>query len=117
VPTGIIDPRDVLSARFVAFYFRCLKMSEYVEARYAIVVLRQAHLARDRTARDLVVKLLRDLRPRAGASISPSGGKRGIALDAIATLAFGFNHSLQPPDSCWKAAYEAALDWCNQAKE
>jgi hypothetical protein len=92
-------------------------MCEYAEARYAIVVLRQAHLARDTAARDLIVKLLRDLRPRVGTEIALSGSKRGNTLDAIATLAFGFNYSPRPSDACWKAAYEAALAWCDQARE
>jgi hypothetical protein len=89
-------------------------MSDYVEARYAVIVLRQAHLSSDAAACDMVTKLIKDLCPHIIPSPGPAGSKRVEALEAIRSLAVSFDHHVWPPASYWDIAHQAALDWCGE---
>lgn len=85
-------------------------MSEYVEARYARLVLREAEVAKDGLASKLVNDLLRDLN-----SPQRLNSARAQALTSIRGLA----HTLQQARSFhvpeWEAAHQAAEDWCQNA--
>ena len=85
-------------------------MSEYVEARYAKLVLREAEVAKDDVASKLVNDLLRDLK-----SPQRLNSARAQALTSIRVLA----HKLYQPHSFrvreWEAAHQAAEEWCQNA--
>jgi hypothetical protein len=85
-------------------------MSEYVEARYAKLVLREAEVAEDDVASKLVNDLLRDLK-----SPQSLNSARAQALTTIRVLA----HKLYQPHSFrvreWEAAHQAAEEWCQNA--
>ena len=85
-------------------------MSEYVEARYAKLVLREARVAKDDVASQLVNDLLRDLN-----SPQELNSARAQAVTSIRVLA----HRLRQPHSLlvreWEAAYQAADAWCQNA--
>jgi DNA-binding transcriptional regulator YiaG len=85
-------------------------MSEYVEARYAKLVLREAEVAKDDVASKLVNDLLHDLN-----SPQQLNSARAQALTSIRVLA----HRLHQPHSFhvreWEAALQAAEDWCQNA--
>jgi hypothetical protein len=83
-------------------------MSEYVEARYAKLVLREARMATGDVASRLLNELLRDLN-----SPQKLNSPRGQALVSIRLLAL----SLDSPRSIheWEAADRAAEAWCQNA--
>jgi hypothetical protein len=85
-------------------------MSEYVESRYAKLVLQEARLAREEAASRLVNDLLRDL-----GSLQRLNSARAQALTSIRSLAL----SLDQPQSLhvreWDAADQAAEAWCRNA--
>ena len=86
------------------------EMSEYVEARYAKLILREAEVANEDVASKLVNGLLRDLN-----STKKLNSARAQALTSIRVLA----HRLHQPHSFhvreWEAAHQAAEDWCQNA--
>jgi hypothetical protein len=86
-------------------------MSDYVEARYALLVLRQAYCSSDAVARDLMLKLVTDLCPHYIPAPGPKGSKRTEALEALRSLALCFDHHVWPPAAYWESAHEAAQDW------
>ena len=85
-------------------------MSEYVEARYAKLVLCEARVAKDDVASQLVNDLLRDL--NSPQELNPA---RARAVTSIRVLA----HRLRQPHSLlvreWEAEYQAADAWCQNA--
>jgi len=86
-------------------------MSEYVESRYAKLVLDEARCAEEKVASKLRNELVRDLgSPRH--SINPA---REQALNCIRVLALNIDR----PDLLhvreWDAANQAAEDWCRNA--
>jgi hypothetical protein len=85
-------------------------MSEYVEARYAKLVLCEAQVANDDVASKLVNDLLRDLK-----SPQRLSSARAEALTSIRVLAHRLHqpHSLQMRE--WEAAHRAADAWCQNA--
>ena len=85
-------------------------MSEYVEARYAKLILREAEVAKDDLAAKLVNDLLRDLN-----SLQRLNSARAQALTSIRVLAHTFHqtHSFHARE--WEAAHQAAEDWCQNA--
>ena len=87
-----------------------LEMSEYVEARYAKLVLREARLANEDTASKLVNGLLRDL-----GSLQRPNSARAQAVTSIRLLALSLDqpHVLHVRE--WEAAYQAAEAWCQNA--
>ena len=85
-------------------------MSEYVEARYAKLVLREARVAEDDLASRLVNELLRDLSSRQ--KLNPA---RAQALTSIRALALSLGQPQSPHVSEWEAALQAAEAWCQNA--
>ena len=85
-------------------------MSEYVESRYAKLVLQQARLANEDVVFRLVNDLLRDL-----GRLQSLSSARAQALTSIRSLAFRLDHhqSLQARE--WDAADQAAEAWCQDA--
>jgi hypothetical protein len=81
-------------------------MSDYFEARYALVVLREARLAAPWSANHLVQGLLRDLN-----FVTRPSSERSQAMSAIRVLA---NHlSTERSDSvqAWEGAFKAVTAW------
>ena len=89
-------------------------MSDYVEARYAVLVIRQAHTSKDWVALDLMSKLLGDLCPHIMPD-GPDGDSRIEALSAIRALALSFDHYVWPPTDHWENAHQAVQRWCDEA--
>ena len=85
-------------------------MSDYVEARYALLVLRQASLSGAKVTRALILDLISDLNPNREWTT-----KRGPAVAALKTLALAFEQGGWPPDPTWQVAHKALEDWCNSA--
>lgn len=85
-------------------------MSEYVEARYAKFVLRDAEVAKDDLASKLVNDLLRDLN-----SPQRLNSARAQALTSIRVLAHTFHQTRSFHVREWEAAHQAAEDWCQKA--
>ena len=87
-----------------------MAMTEYVEARYALIVLREARLADGDMASKLVADLLRDL-----GSLQSHSSMRDRALKTISVLAEDLHNRrwLHLPE--WEAAHEAAAAWCESA--
>jgi hypothetical protein len=85
-------------------------MSEYVEARYAKLVLREARLAEEDLASKLIDELLHDLK-----SFQNLSSARAQAVTSIRQLSL----SLDRPQSLhareWEAADQAAEAWCRNA--
>jgi hypothetical protein len=82
-------------------------MSDYVEARYALMVFRQANLSSTGVARALILDLVRDLDPNRQWTT-----RRGPAVAALKTLMLIFEQGVWPPASAWDVAHEALQDWC-----
>jgi len=87
-----------------------LEMSEYVEARYAKLVLREARLANEDMASKLVNDLLRDL-----GSLQRPNTARAQAVTSIRLLALSLDQPHTPHVREWEAAYQAAEAWCQNA--
>jgi hypothetical protein len=87
-----------------------LCMSEYVESRYAKLVLQEARLAEEDVASRLVNQLLRDLG-------SPQGlnSARTQALTSIRSLARSLDQPRSRHAREWDAADQAAEAWCQNA--
>jgi hypothetical protein len=85
-------------------------MSEYVESRYAKLVLQEARLAEEDVASRLVNQLLRDLG-------SPQGlnSARTQALTSIRSLARSLDQPRSRHAREWDAADQAAEAWCQNA--
>ena len=102
-------PREPGLGSFV-FFSEDFEMSEYVEARYAKLVLREARGADEAEASRLVHDLLRDLAPPRA-----SNAARAQAMTSIRVLAL----SLDEPESRhareWEAADQATEAWCCNA--
>ena len=85
-------------------------MSDYVEARYAKLVLQEARLAKEDIASKLVNKLLHDL-----GSLQESNAARKQALTSIHLLALSLDHPQSRHIREWNAADQAAEAWCQNA--
>ena len=85
-------------------------MSDYVEARYAKLVLQEARLAKQDIASKLVNKLLHDL-----GSLQESYAARARALTSICLLALSLDHPQSRHIGEWDAADQAAEAWCQNA--
>ena len=85
-------------------------MSEYVEARYAKLVLREARLAEEDVASKLINELLHDLK-----SFQNLNAACARAVTSMRQLSL----SLDQPQSLhareWEAADQAAEAWCRSA--
>ena len=85
-------------------------MSEYVEARYAKLVLREARLAQEDVASRLINDLLHDLK-----SFPNLNSARTQALTSIRLLALCLDRPQSPRACEWEAADQAAEAWCRNA--
>jgi hypothetical protein len=92
-------------------YFSGISMSEYVESRYALLILRQAMLSSDVVARKLLATLVTDLPPSRGTKYKA----RTKAMEAIRALSVSFEDYEWPPIIIWETAHEAAKEWCAEA--
>lgn len=88
-------------------------MSEYVEARYALLIIEQALMSTDENAKDLIGRLVKDLSP----STIPGAAtkKRAQTLQAVRALALSFENHARPPAAYWETAQFAAQQWCKEA--
>jgi hypothetical protein len=84
-------------------------MSEYVEARYARLVLREACRKEDEAAK-LINDLLRDLD-----SLQDSNSARAEALTSIRLLALNLDRPRSTHTHEWEVANRAAEAWCQNA--
>jgi hypothetical protein len=85
-------------------------MSDYVEARCAKLVLREARLAKEDVASKLVNELLYDL-----GSLQESNAARARALTSIHLLALSLDHPQSRHIREWDVADQAAEAWCQNA--
>jgi hypothetical protein len=85
-------------------------MSDYVEARYAKLVLEEARLAKEDRASKLVNELLHDL-----GVLQESNAARARALTSIHLLALRLDRSQSHHIREWDAADQAAEAWCQNA--
>ena len=85
-------------------------MSDYVEARYAKLVLREAREATDEIASKLVNDLLHDLN-----SFQKTNSARALALTSIRVLALSLDHRQSLCIREWEVANQAAEGWCQNA--
>ena len=85
-------------------------MSEYVEARYAKLILREARLVDEAQASRLVNDLLRDLKP-----VRPFNDARAQALTSLRVLALSLEHPQSRVLHEWEAADQATEAWCRNA--
>jgi hypothetical protein len=85
-------------------------MSEYVESRYAKLVLREARLAKEEVASRLVNDLLRDL-----GSLQRLNPARAQALTSLRSLALNLDQPQSLHVREWDAADQAAEAWCRNA--
>jgi hypothetical protein len=85
-------------------------MSEYVESRYAKLVLAEARLADEKVASRLINELVRDLGRSHGLS---AAGEQ--AVTSIRLLAVSFDHPQFLHVREWDVADQAAEAWCRNA--
>jgi hypothetical protein len=86
-------------------------MSEYVEARYAKLVLQEAWRAKEDEAAKLVNDLLRDL----GSIHQKCNSARAQALTSIQLLALSLDRPRSRHIHEWELANQAAEVWCQNA--
>jgi hypothetical protein len=85
-------------------------MSEYVEARYARLVLREARLVEEDVASKLINGLLHDLKP-----FQDLNSARAQAVASIRLLALSLDRPQLLHARDWEAADQAAEAWCRTA--
>jgi hypothetical protein len=85
-------------------------MSEYVEARYARLVLRKARMAEKDVASKLINELLLDLKPFQNLNSARAQAVASIRLLALSLDRPQFFHARD-----WEAADQAAEAWCRNA--
>lgn len=85
-------------------------MSEYVEARYAKLMLQEANTATEGEAAKLVNELLHDL-----GSFERLNSARAQALASIRLLALSLDRPRKLHVREWEAANQAAEVWCKNA--
>lgn len=88
-------------------------MSEYVEARYALLILQAARDASPERAEMLLDDLLKDLRSRQHDRADYGAN----AVTAIRQLATILHEHKTPPAAYWDTADRAALAWCDHADQ
>jgi hypothetical protein len=84
-------------------------MSDYVEVRYAKLVLQEARLAKENIASKLVNELLHDL------GSQELNAARARALTSIRMLALSLHYPQSRHIREWDAADQAAEAWCQSA--
>ena len=83
-------------------------MSEYVEARYALLTLQAARETSQERAAHLLDDLLNDL----GSTNSDKTNPRATLVGALRHLTLMLHDQRMPPSSYWQEAYQAARAWC-----
>lgn len=86
-------------------------MSQYVEARYALLILQEARETCEDQAAILLNNLLQDLRPA-----QQDDPHRAGALASIRHLAVILREHRMPASSYWEAALGAAQAWRDHAE-
>jgi len=87
-------------------------MSQYVEARYALLTLQEARETCEERATILLKTLLQDLRPA-----QQDDPHRADTLASIGHLAVILREQRMPPSSYWEAALDAAHAWRDHAQQ
>jgi hypothetical protein len=100
---------NLLSFRCAATALR-FSMSEYVEARYAKLILDEARLAEQDVASKLVKELLRDL-----SSLQRLNCASAQTVSSIRLLALSLDGGQSLHVREWDAANRAAEAWCQSA--
>lgn len=90
-------------------------MSDFVEARYAVIVLRQAEISSAEVAGEMILRLASDL--EFGSKSVLGHTSRAAAVKAIKTLARDFQRSGRPSGALWSDAHAAALAWYETARD
>lgn len=90
-------------------------MSDFVEARYAVIVLRQAEISGAEVAGDMILRLASDF--DFGSKSVVGHPSRAAAIKAIKTLARDFQRLGRPCGTHWSEAHSAALAWCKTARD
>jgi hypothetical protein len=101
---------QIFQAVVMATFAREVSMSEYVEARYARLVLREARLAEEEVASKLINELLHDLK-----SFQNLNSARTQAVTSIRQLALNLDRPQSLHARDWEAADQAAEAWCRNA--
>jgi hypothetical protein len=86
-------------------------MSQYVEARYALLTLQRAREASQQRATKLLTDLLEDL----GAP-QDNITHRADLLTAVQHLTLVLQSHRMPPPCYWEAACQAAHAWCSASE-
>ena len=84
-------------------------MSEYVEARYAKLVLREARLAEDDVASKLINELLRDLKSFQGLNSARVQAVTSIRQLSLSLVATGFPQAGPEPSPSTRCFYSRSL--------
>ena len=87
-----------------------VSMSEYVEAPYAKLVLREARFAEEDVASKLINELLHDLK-----SLQNLNSARAQAVTSIRQLSLSLDRPQSRHAREWEAASQAAEAWCRNA--
>ncbi|GGI34353.1 hypothetical protein [Bradyrhizobium guangdongense] len=88
-------------------------MSQYVEARYALLTLHAAREASPEQAQTLLSNLLTDL----GSRQQDRADHRASVIAAIRHLVLILQEHRTPPVFYWETAARAAHLWCEEAAE
>jgi hypothetical protein len=86
-------------------------MSQYVEARYALLTLQRARETSQQRATKLLTDLLEDL-----GSSQDTTTDRADLLTAVRHLALILQSHRLPPPCYWEAACQAAHAWCSASE-
>ncbi|MBR0828076.1 hypothetical protein JQ596_21305 [Bradyrhizobium manausense] len=93
-------------------HLQATMMSQYVEARYALLTLQEARETSEGRATKLLNNLLQDLRPT-----QQDDPHRADAIASIQHLAVILRQHRMPPSSYWEAAFEATHAWRDHAEQ
>jgi hypothetical protein len=101
---------QIFQAVVMATFAWEVSMSEYVEARYARLVLCEARLAEEDVASKLIKELLHDL--KSFQNLNPA---RTRAVTSIRQLLLSLDRPQSRLAREWEAANQAAEAWCRNA--
>jgi hypothetical protein len=101
---------QVFQAVVMTTFCMRVSMSEYVEARYAKLVLREASLSEEHVASKLINELLHDLK-----SFQNLNSARAQAVTSIRQLSLSLDRPQSLHTREWEAANQAAEAWCRNA--
>ena len=87
-------------------------MSQYVEARYALLTLQKAR----QTSQERATTLLTDLWNDLGSPQNNQSTQRADVVAAVQHLALILQDRRMPPSCYWDAACQAAHLWCSASE-